>query len=107
MARKKAPKAEPGEECCYDIGGHARLRLRVEGLFVINEDEYEPDELTHEFTTVIPDNNVGKVHNPDRVWSAGEALGHTLGQLARSLREHFADWNDVSIGFEREMREPF
>jgi hypothetical protein len=104
MARKKT---ELDDDDYYDIGGYAKLRLRVEGVFVTNDDSYEADELTHEFTTVIPDNNVGKVHNPDRVWSAAEALGHTLGQLARSLREHFADWDDVSKGFEREMREPF
>lgn len=90
-----------------DISGYARLRLRVEGQFVTNEDGWEPDELTHEFTTTIPDNGVGRMHNPDRVWSAGEALGHTLGQLARALREHFADWEDVTKGFEREMRETF
>ena len=90
-----------------DIGGYARLRFRVEGLFVSNDDRWEPDELTHEFTCTIPDHSVGWAPNPVRGRSAGESLGHTLGQLARVLREHFADWEDAAAGFEREMQEPF
>lgn len=88
------------------ITGYAHLTLTAK---VVSHQDFDdclpPDTIRHQFTSTIVDNSLGKVHTPDRVWSPGFALGMELARLGKSLRYHFADWEDVVDGFAYEMED--
>lgn len=89
------------------LTGFARLTLSVSATFHDDENPYPADEIHHSFTTVIPDHGLSRARAPERLMSAGEILGMELCRLARQLRTHVCDWEEVIEGFEQEMREPY
>lgn len=96
------------DDCdCVALTGFARVTLSLAATFHDDDNPYPCDEIAHTFTTVIPDHAISRKRVPDRYWSAGHILGMELCRLARQLRSHVADWDEVIDGFEQEMREPY
>jgi hypothetical protein len=93
------------DDDCIEISGLCRLTLTAKAESYADGATI-PDVIRHQHAVCIPDNGVGKVHNPDRVWSAGFCLGMEMARLAKSVRHFFADWDEVIDGFDYEMRDP-
>lgn len=86
--------------------GYCHLTFTVKA---VNHADYceglPPDIIRHQFTTTIPDNGVGQEHTPDRAVSPAFSLGMEMARLAGSVRDFFADWEDVANGFSYGMRD--
>lgn len=89
------------------LTGFARMTLSLDATFHDDDNHYPADEIRHSFTTVIPDHAISKSRAPERAWSAGFILGMELCRLARQMRSHICDWDEVIDGFKMEMREPY
>lgn len=91
------------------LHGWARVTYTLHAVMHSDADdsEWDPDERTLSFTSIIPDPGISKSLNPDRLMSAGEILGMDLCRLARAMRADLCDWEDVIKGFTREMSEPY
>lgn len=83
---------------------HLAFMVKAENHADYDED-YPQDTIEHRFTTTIPNNSLGQKHCPDRPCSPGFSLGMELARLAGSVRDFFADWEDVTEGFSYGMRD--
>lgn len=88
------------------LTGYCHLTFTVKAVNHADcREDLPPDIIRHQFTTTIPDNGMGQSHAPDRAVSPGFSLGMEMARLAGSLREFFADWEDVTNGFSYGMRD--
>lgn len=69
------------------------------------DDGLPPDIIRHQFTSTVVNNGMSKSRTPGRVWSAGFCLGMDLARLAKVLRHHFADSEEIVDGFAYEMED--